>query len=85
MGKGEVKVLKKKGEDKTISNVYYVPGMKCNLLSIGQLVQNGYNIFFVNDVCTIMDRAPSKQCIVEVEMTRNRMFPLRMKADLKNK
>eukprot|EP00253_Pinus_taeda_P009148 PITA_09148 len=60
MGKREVKVLTRKGEKKTIADVYYVPGMKCNLLSIGQLVQNGYNVFFENDVCTIMDRAPSK-------------------------
>ncbi len=60
MGKGEVKIFTKKGEKKTIADVYYVPGMKCNLLSVGQLVQKGYNVFFVNDVCTIMDRAPSK-------------------------
>ena len=85
MGKGEIKIFTKKGEKKTIANVYYVPGMKCNLLSIGQLVQKGYNIFFVNDVCTIIDRAPNKGYIVEVKMTRNRMFPLRIKTDLKNK
>jgi len=35
MGKGKVKVLTRKGEKKTISDVYYVPGIKCNLLSIG--------------------------------------------------
>eukprot|EP00253_Pinus_taeda_P009201 PITA_09201 len=85
MGKGEVKIFTKKGEKKTIVDVYYVPGMKCNLLSIGQLVQKGYNVFFVNDECTIMDRAPSKRCIAEVKMTRNRMFPLTIKIDLKNK
>eukprot|EP00253_Pinus_taeda_P029590 PITA_29590 len=85
MGKGEVKIFTKQGERKTIADVYYVPGMRCNLLSIGQLVQNGYNVYFVNDVCTIMDIAPSKRCIAEVKMTRNRMFPLRIRADLKNK
>ena len=85
MGKGEVNVLTKRGEKKTIADVYYVPGMKCNLLSIGQLVQKGYNVFFENDVSTIMDRKPSKQYITEVKMTRNMMFPLRMKGDLKNK
>ena len=85
MGKGEVNVLTKKGEKKTITDVYYVPGMKCNLLSIGQLVQKRYNVFFVNDVCTIMDRAPNKRCISKVNMTRNMMFPLRIKVDLKNK
>eukprot|EP00253_Pinus_taeda_P025630 PITA_25630 len=85
MGKGEVKIFTKKGEKKTIADVYYVPGMRCNLLSIGQLVHKGYNVFFKNDVCTIMDIAPSKRCIAEVKMTRNRMFPLRIRADLKNK
>eukprot|EP00253_Pinus_taeda_P012185 PITA_12185 len=85
MGKGEFKIFTKKGEKKTIADVYYVPGMKCNLLSIGQRVQKGCNVFFVTDVCTIMDIAPIKRCISEVKMTRNRMFPLRIKADLKNK
>eukprot|EP00253_Pinus_taeda_P025358 PITA_25358 len=85
MGKGEVKIFTKKGENKTIADVYYVPGMKCNLLSIGQLVQKGYNVFFLNDVCTIMDRAPNKRCISEVKMTTNRIFHLKIKADLKNK
>ncbi len=80
MGKAEVKLFTKQGERKTIADVYYVPGMRCNLLSIGQLVHKGYNVFFVNDVCIIMDRAPNKRCIAEVKMTRNRMFPLRMKA-----
>eukprot|EP00253_Pinus_taeda_P020973 PITA_20973 len=84
MGKGKVKIFTKKCEKKTIADVCYVPGMKCNLLSIGQLVQQGYNVFFVNYVCTIMDRAPNKRCIAEVKMTRNRMFPLRIKAVLKD-
>ena len=35
MGKGRVSVLTKKGDRKTISDVYYVLSMKCNFLSIG--------------------------------------------------
>ena len=34
MGKGRVSVLTKKGEIRSISDVYYVPSMKCNLLRI---------------------------------------------------
>ena len=83
-GKGIVNVLTKKGEKKRISYVYCVPGMKCNLLSIGKLIQKGYTIFFEDDVCTIMDKPPRKQCIAEIRMTRNKMFPLRMREDLKN-
>ena len=76
MGKGDVNVLTRLGVRKSIADVYYVPGMKCNLLSVGQLVHKGYNVFFDNDVCTIMDKPPNKQFITEVKMTRNMMFPL---------
>ena len=83
MGKGRVSVLTKKGENKSISYVYYVLGMKCNLLSIGKLIQKDYNVFFEDDVCTIMDKTPSKQCIAQVKMTRNIMFPLKVRENLK--
>ena len=36
-GKGVVNIVTKKGEPKTISEVYYVPGLKHNLISVGQL------------------------------------------------
>ena len=35
MGKGGVIFLTEKRENKSISDVYYVPGMECNILSIG--------------------------------------------------
>eukprot|EP00253_Pinus_taeda_P031489 PITA_31489 len=41
MGKGIVNILKKKGEKKYISDVYFVPGLKHNLMSIRRLMQKG--------------------------------------------
>ena len=35
MGKGRVNILTKKGEKKYISDVYFVPNLKHNLMSIG--------------------------------------------------
>ena len=83
MGKGRVNILTKKGEKKFMPNVYYVPGLKCNILRIGKLMQKGYNVFFKDDVCTIMDKPPSRQLIVKVHMVSNRMFPLNMRSYLK--
>lgn len=74
MGKGRVNILTKKGEKKYIWDVYFVLGLKHNLISIGQLMQKGYNVFFKNDVCTILDMPLSKQFIAKVQMTKNRMF-----------
>jgi hypothetical protein len=53
--KSEVKlginIRSKQGEEKHISDVYYVPGLQHNLISIGQLVQKGYRIYFENGEC----------------------------------
>ena len=58
-GKGRVSIRARNGEHKFVPYVYYVPSLKCNILSIGQLINKGYNVFFKNDVCTIMDITPS--------------------------
>ena len=46
MGKVSISIRTKKGEEKKIPNIYYVPGLQHSLISIGQLVQKGYNIHF---------------------------------------
>jgi len=46
-------------------------------------MQKGYNVFFKNDVCTILDRPPSRHLIVKVQMKNIRMFPLKISSDLK--
>ena len=38
-GKGVVNIVTKQGEPKTISKLYYVLGLKHNLISFGQLMQ----------------------------------------------
>ena len=44
MGKGNVTLHDKDNSFHTISNVFYVPDLKTNLLSIGQLQEKGYEI-----------------------------------------
>ena len=60
MGRGRFNILTKEGEKKYISDVYFFPGLKHNLISIGQLMQKSYNVFFKNDECTILDWPPSR-------------------------
>ena len=37
-GKGRVSIRARNGEQKFVPNVYYVPGLKCNLLSVGNVI-----------------------------------------------
>lgn len=38
-----------------INNVLYVPGMKCNLLSVEQLVEKGFSVVMKDEVLELFD------------------------------
>ncbi|XP_077239797.1 uncharacterized protein LOC143880706 [Tasmannia lanceolata] len=54
-GSGDILVQTKKCV-KRISNVFYVPGLKYILLSVGQLLMKGHDVHFKEDVCEIKDK-----------------------------
>ena len=43
-GKSKILIHLKNGRHQFISNVYYVPNMKNNILSLGQFLEKGYDI-----------------------------------------
>ncbi|KAI5412927.1 hypothetical protein KIW84_057522 [Lathyrus oleraceus] len=43
-GVGDVLIMRKDGKRSVISYVLYIPGMKSNLLNIGQLVEKNYKV-----------------------------------------
>ena len=46
LGKGVIYVLTKQGEKKDIHDAYYVPGLRHNLMSVGQMNEPGYKVIF---------------------------------------
>ena len=76
-GRGKVKFLRKNGMVGIIENVYYIPDMKTNILSVGQLMEKGYSIFMKNQTLHLRDR--SDKDIARVEMGQNRMFKLNLR------
>lgn len=76
VGKGTISILSKQKEKKNIPNVYLVPGLKHDLMRVGQLSLNGYEVIFKGLTCTILDKSTSRRIIEKIQMARNRMFPL---------
>lgn len=74
VGKGKVAIYQKNGTMTFISDVYYVPSMKSNILSLEQLLQKGHVIHLENNFLELRD--PQGRIIDRVRMTKNRMFPL---------
>jgi hypothetical protein len=79
-GRGKVRIFQKNGKEEFISDVYYVPTMKSNILSIGQLLQKGYTVHMENNSLSLSDT--SGRLIACVQMTKNRMFPLNLKTKI---
>lgn len=74
-GKGTVAVKDVHGNVKLLCNVYFIPDLTQNLLSVGQLMGNGYSILFDNGSCVIRNKE-SNQVIVDIKMMPNKLFPL---------
>ena len=73
IGKGNVKLILN-GITHVLGEVYYVPELNNNLLSIGQFQDNGLAILFKGGLCKIYH--PEMGLILETEMSANRMFIL---------
>ncbi|KAL4201577.1 hypothetical protein AMTRI_Chr02g259320 [Amborella trichopoda] len=78
-GKGKILIKMNNGSHQFISDVYYVADMKNNILSMGQLLEKGYNIFMKNDSLCLRDQRSN--LIAKVIMTKNRMFPMNIKSE----
>lgn len=77
-GKGSIAMETKNGR-MFIRDVMLVPELDQNLLSVGQLIEHNYHLHFGDNTCKIFEKENSKQLMVEVEMKRNRSFPLTLK------
>ncbi|KAK9740343.1 hypothetical protein RND81_03G028000 [Saponaria officinalis] len=71
-GKGTIAVQTKKGT-RYIQNVLFVPSLASNLLSVPQMMQNGYSVSFERKSCNIYDQKGKE--IAEIQM-KNKSFPL---------
>ncbi|XP_048615821.1 uncharacterized protein LOC125588496 [Brassica napus] len=79
-GKGNILIRLKNGDHQFISNVYYIPTMKTNILSLGQLLEKGYDIRLKDNSLSLRDKA--NNLITKVPMSNNRMFVLNIQNDI---
>ncbi|CAN6679084.1 unnamed protein product [Malus baccata var. baccata] len=76
-GKGSLVVDTKMGR-RYIKEVMLIPGLKENLLSVGQMMEHGYFLVFGGTTAEIYDDSSMSNLIARVPMKGNRSFPLRL-------
>lgn len=64
--------LKIQGTVQIVSDVYYVPELRNNLLRVGQLQEKGLMVVFEDNKCEVFHK--ERGLIITGTMSRNRMF-----------
>ncbi|XP_019451907.1 PREDICTED: uncharacterized protein LOC109354005 [Lupinus angustifolius] len=77
-GTGDVPLIMANGRKAYISDVLFVPNMKTNLISIGQLHEKGLTMQLLNGFMTIYD--DHKRKILNAPLTNNRTFQVKLGA-----
>ena len=62
------------GEHRILSDVYFIPRLKNNIISLGQLDENGCKYASENGVMTVWAR--QRNVLSRVQRTHNRMYIL---------
>ena len=76
-GKGTILISSRNGSHRLIHDVYYVPKLKSNILSLGQILEKGYEVNMKNRCLWLRDQ--SENLIAKVYMSKNRIFLLNLK------
>jgi hypothetical protein len=71
-GKCTILIKLKDESHQFISDVYFIPNVKSNILSLGQLLEKGYEIKMKDRTLTLLDA--KEYMIAKVVMTKNKMF-----------
>ncbi|KAI5334414.1 hypothetical protein L3X38_024547 [Prunus dulcis] len=80
-GKGSLVVETKMGK-KYIKEGMLVPGLKENLLSVGQMIEHGYYFVFGDHKVEIYNDSSYSNLIARIQMRGNRSFPMKLHAEI---
>ncbi|CAA7058194.1 unnamed protein product [Microthlaspi erraticum] len=78
-GKGSILFISKDGERKVLADVYYIPDLKSNIISLGQATESGCQVSMKKDVLTLRDR--DGNLLVKANRAKNRLYKVFMEAE----
>ena len=77
-GKGSILFEAKTGEQKLLKDIYYIPELKSNILSLGQATEQGCEVRMRDNYLTLRD--PSGRLLVKVLRSPNRLYKISLQA-----
>ena len=71
-GKGSIRFVFNNGEKKILENVYFIPDLKSNIISLGQAMEAGCEVRMKDDFLRLLDR--SGRLLVKTTRSKNRLY-----------
>ena len=68
-GKGSILFCSKDGTKKVLADVYYIPGLRSNIISLGQATESGCDVRMRDDYLTLSDK--DGKLIAKAKRSRN--------------
>lgn len=73
-GKGSVAIKCKTGEERILQQVYYIPSLQSNIISLGQLSEDGYKIILSGEHLWVRDKRD--KLLMKVKRSFNRLYKI---------
>ncbi|KAG7587705.1 GAG-pre-integrase domain [Arabidopsis suecica] len=78
-GKGSILFVSKTGERRILADVYYIPDLKSNIISLGQATEAGCDVRMRDDYLTLHDR--DGNLLVKATRSFNRLYKVNLEVE----
>lgn len=75
-GKGSIRIACKTGETRVLSNVYFIPTLRSNIISLGQLSEEGNRVVIDGEHLWVYER--SGRLLLRVRRSSNRLYKIQI-------
>ncbi|WVZ88093.1 hypothetical protein U9M48_034646 [Paspalum notatum var. saurae] len=72
VGRGIITFVARGGGHRTLTNMYHIPRLRSNIISLGQLDEDGCQVLIEQGVLRVRD--PAKELLVKVRRSANRLY-----------
>lgn len=73
-GKGSIKIVCKNGETRILHNVYYIPTLRSNIISLGQLSEEGNRVVMNGEKLWVYESCG--RMLMQVQRSANRLYKI---------
>lgn len=73
-GRGSILLKCKDGQERVLNEVYFIPDLRSNIISIGQLMEEGNRVIIRGDYMWVFDK---QDCLLmKIKKSQNRLYKI---------